>query len=79
MEAYVLINTEPRTIWKVAEAALKVKGVTKTHTVAGQFDAVAFVKFPKMDELGEIIEKIQHIEGVRQTQTLIVVPPTIRE
>jgi len=78
MEAYVLIDAEPGMIWEVAEAALKIEGVKKAHAVTGQFDAVAYVEFIKMDELGEIIEKIQCLKGVRRTQTLVVIPPTIR-
>jgi len=79
LEAYILINTEPGIIWEVAKAALKIEGVKMAHAVTGQFDAVAFVEFPKMDDLGKIIEKIQHLKGVRRTQTLIAVPSTIRE
>jgi hypothetical protein len=37
------------------------------------------VEFQKIDELGKIIEKIQQINGVRRTQTLITLPPTLRE
>ncbi|MGQ9506572.1 MAG: Lrp/AsnC ligand binding domain-containing protein [Candidatus Bathycorpusculaceae bacterium] len=79
MEAYILIGTEPGILWKVAEAAVKVEGVKTAHAVTGQFDVVVFVEFQKIDELGKIIEKIQHINGVRRTQTLIALPPTIRE
>jgi len=79
LEAYVLIDAEPGMIWEVAEAALKIKGVKKAHAVTGQFDAVAYTEFVKMDDLGKIIEKIQRLKGVRRTQTLIVIPPTIRK
>ena len=79
MEAYVLINAEPRMIWEVAEAALKIEGVKKAHAVTGQFDAVVYVEFPKIEELGKVIEKIQQLKGVRRTQTLIAIPPTIRK
>lgn len=79
MEAYVLINAEPGMIWKVAEVALRIEGVKIAHAVTGQFDVVAFVDFLKMEDLGKIIEKIQHLKGVRRTQTLIAVPPTIRK
>jgi DNA-binding Lrp family transcriptional regulator len=47
--------------------------------VTGQFDTVAFVEFVKMDDLGKILEKIRKLNGVRRTQTLIAIPPTIRE
>jgi len=79
LEAYVLINAEPGMIWKVAEVALRIEGVKIAHAVTGQFDVVAFVDFLKMEDLGKIIEKIQQLKGVRRTQTLIAVPPTIRK
>ena len=79
MEAYVLIDAEPGSIWDVAEAALKIKGVKKAHAVTGQYDTVAYVEFLKMDDLGKVLEKIQQVKGVRRTQTLIAIPPTIRK
>jgi len=78
LEAYILINAEPGMIWEVAESALKIEGVKMAHAVTGQFDAVAYVEILKIDDLGKIIEKIQHLVGVRRTQTLIAIPPTIR-
>jgi len=79
MQAYVLIDSEPGNIWEVAEAMMKIKGVQMAHAVTGQFDAVAYVEFLKLDDLGKIIEKIQRLKGVRRTQTLIAIPPTIRK
>jgi len=79
LEAYILINTEPGMLWAVAEAALKIEGVKMAHAVTGQFDAVAYVEFVKMEDLGKIIEKLQRVKDVRRTQTLIAVPPTIRK
>lgn len=79
MEAYILINAEPGMIWEVAEAALKIEGVKTAHAVTGQFDDVIYVEFAKMEELGEIIDKIQGINGVRRTQTLVTIPPPIRK
>lgn len=53
LEAYVLINAEPGTIRKVAESTLKIEGVKMAHAVTGQFDAVAYVEFAKVEELGK--------------------------
>jgi len=78
LEAYVLINAEPGMLWEVAEAALKIPGVKMAHAVTGEFDAVAYAEFLKMEDLGRIIERIQHVKGVLRTQTLITIPPTIR-
>jgi len=79
MKAYVLVNSEPGMIWKVAEAALKIEGVKEAYAVTGEFDDVIQVEFERMENLGKIIEKIQNIRGVLKTQTLIAIPPPIRE
>ncbi|MFQ6095890.1 MAG: Lrp/AsnC ligand binding domain-containing protein [Candidatus Bathyarchaeia archaeon] len=72
MEAYVLINTESGRLWKVAEDALKVRGVKMAHAVTGQFDVIIFVEFLRIEELGRIIDAIQSIDGVVRTHTAIV-------
>jgi len=79
LEAYILMNTEANALWNVAEVTLKIDGVKTAHAVTGQFDVVALVSFPKIEDLGRIIEKIQHLKGVRGTQTLISIPPPVRE
>jgi DNA-binding Lrp family transcriptional regulator len=79
LQAYVLVNTEPGKLWEVAEAASKIKGVKMAHAVTGQFDVVVYAEFIKMDELGKIIEELQRLDGVRRTQTVIAIPPTIRK
>lgn len=79
MEAYILVDTESGMLWEIARNVLTIEGVKVAHAVTGQFDVVVFAEFPKMDDFGKIIEKIQQVKGVRRTQTLIVVPATIRE
>ena len=79
MQAYILINTEPAKPWEVSDTVRKIKDVKMAHAVTGQFDVVAYAEFVKMDDLGRIIEEIQHLNGVRRTQTVIVVPPPIRK
>jgi len=79
MQAYILVNTEPGKLWEVADGALKIEGVKMAHAVTGQFDVVAYAEFVKMDDLGKIIEGIQSLKGVRRTQTVIAIPPTIRK
>lgn len=79
MKAYVLVNSKPGMIWKVAEAALKIEGVKEAYAVTGEFDDIIQIEFNRMPDLGKIIEKIQNIKGVLKTQTLITIPPPIRE
>lgn len=79
MEAYILVNTEANALWSVAEASLEIEGVKMARAVTGQFDAVIWVEFAKMDQLGKMIEKIQNLKGVNRTQTLVAIPPPVRE
>ena len=79
MEAYILVRTEANQLWKVAESMLKIEGVKTAHSVAGEFDVVALMSFPKIEDLGKILEKVQRLEGVRGTETLIAIPPPVRE
>jgi len=79
LEAYILMNTEANALWNVAESTLKIEGVKTAHAVTGEFDVVALVSFPKIEDLGKIIEKIQRLKGVRGTETLMAIPPPVRE
>jgi DNA-binding Lrp family transcriptional regulator len=79
LEAYILVNAEYDAIWSVAEAMLKMEYVKTAHTVTGQFDVVALAELPKMEDLGNMIDKIQRLKGVRRTQTLIAIPRPVRE
>jgi len=79
LKAYILMSTEASELWSVAEAALRIEGVGTADAVTGQFDAIALVDFSKMDDLGKIIEKIQRLKGVIRTQSLIAIPPPLRE
>jgi DNA-binding Lrp family transcriptional regulator len=73
------MNTEANALWNIAEATLKIEGVKMAHAVTGQFDVVALLSFSKIEDLGKMIEKIQQLKGVRGTQTLIAIPPPVRE
>jgi len=71
LQAYILINTEPGKLWKVAEEALRVEGIKMAHAVTGQYDVIAYAEYVDMEALGRIIDKIHSIEGVLRTQTAI--------
>jgi|YelNatPaOPRAMG01_1025707.scaffolds.fasta_scaffold01809_19 DNA-binding Lrp family transcriptional regulator len=79
MEAYIIVNTEPTKVWKALESIKQVEGVKQCHVVAGRYDAIAYVEFQKIEDLGKTIIDIQNIEGITQTQTLLVIPPALRD
>lgn len=77
MEAYILVNTAPDMLWRVAEEALKIDGVKTAHAVTGQYDVVIHAVFENMEALGELIRKIHILQGVVKTHTAVVIPPRI--
>ena len=77
MEAYILINSEPRMVWQIAQAALKIEGVKMAHAVTGQFDVVAYAEFANIDVLRGIIDKLGSLKGVQRTQTAVAIPPRL--
>ena len=71
MNAFVLMNTEPGKLWQVAEEVLKMDEVKIAHAVTGQYDVIAYAEFARINDLREIIRRIQSIEGVDRTTTAI--------
>lgn len=77
MEAYIFINSEPRKVWVIAQAALKIEGIKMAHAVTGQFDVVAYAEFANIDVLRGIIDKLGSLKGVQRTQTAVAIPPRL--
>ena len=77
MEAYIIVNTGPDKLWKVADEALKIEGVKTAHAVTGEYDVVIHAVFENMEALGELIRKIHTVKGVMKTHTAVVIPPRI--
>lgn len=76
-EACIFINSDPRMLRKIAEAALKIEVVKMTHAVIGQFDVIVYAKFGNMETLRGVIVKSQSPKGVQRTQTTVAVPPRL--
>lgn len=79
MEAYIVVNTVPSKVWTIVDCVRQIEGVKQSHAVAGRYDAIAYAVFDKVEDLGRIIIDIQCIKGVSQTQSLLVIPPALKE
>ena len=79
MEAYIVVNTEPSKVWTIVDCVRQIAGVKQSHAVAGRYDAIAYAEFDEVADLGRIIIDIQSIKGVTQTQSLLVIPPALKE
>ena len=74
MECYLLLECSSGMVWKVADAILKIDGIEMSHVVTGIFDIIAFGKYSTIDELTDIIQKVQALSGVQKTQTAVAMP-----
>jgi len=78
LASYVLIELAPGTSKAAAEAISKIGGVKMAHAVTGPFDIIAFAEVPDFATLSDLVlAKIQNVEGVRKTQTAVVVTPDV--
>lgn len=75
--AFILVNAEAGKLWKIADAAAQVKGVKIAHAVTGAFDAIIYAEVTDINELSDLINAIQSLDGVTRTQTAITIPPRI--
>jgi DNA-binding Lrp family transcriptional regulator len=78
LEAFILVNLEAGILWQVLEGVLKVEGVKAAYGVTGQFDAIVLIQFSNLDDMGNIIKGIHHVNGVLRTQTLLTIPQPVR-
>jgi DNA-binding Lrp family transcriptional regulator len=73
--AYVLITVEPGKNREVISALYDVNGLRQAHMCWGQPDIFAFVEETDEKLLADtVLSEIQAIEGVRSTETHIVIP-----
>jgi uncharacterized protein with GYD domain len=76
--SYILMELSPGMAKTAADAISKIEGVKMVHAVTGPFDVIAFVEVPDLASLSDLVlEKIQSIEGVKKTQTAVVVTPDV--
>jgi len=76
--AFVLIETTPGMEKKVMEDILKLDEVKEAHIYSGEMDIIAVLEVereiivPGSKKISDlVIDKIQHIHGVEDTETLI--------
>jgi DNA-binding Lrp family transcriptional regulator len=71
LNACILIKTVPVETDNVMRAALKLRGVRKSHVSYGRYDLVAFVESNDYSEIRKLTEAINALDGVRSTETLV--------
>lgn len=69
--AIVLIKAETSRIPDLANQIAETPGISEVFSVAGRYDLVAIVRVSKNDELAEVSDKMRHLEGIVETETMI--------
>jgi len=67
----ILIKTTPLEVDEVLAKTRKVKGVRKAFLGYGRYDIIAFGEAPGYPEMRIISERINEVDGVRSTETLV--------
>jgi hypothetical protein len=68
---FILLNTEPGKVWKVADAARKIEGVKIAEAVSGQYDVVIYVE---TSFISNVIAQLHSISGIVKSESLAVLP-----
>ncbi|KFM20029.1 AsnC family transcriptional regulator protein [Marine Group I thaumarchaeote SCGC AAA799-P11] len=70
VRAIILVKSPKKLI---AARLRKVTSVSDSFPTSGQFDAVAIIDVEQLSEIKEVANKIQKINGVERTETMVEV------
>ena len=73
--AVVLVIAKTGHFHQVRQEVSLIDGVMETHGVAGVIDIVSTVEQRTIDDIGQVVERIQSVEGVANTFTLPILDP----
>ena len=57
---------------EIEEKIAKERNVTAVYDVTGEYDAIVVAKFPGRDELNRLVKKLNAMENVERTYTMVV-------
>jgi len=72
INAYILITMRPGNSDKNIKDMRKLEHVEKISVVAGEYDIVVRVQVENLEELLEVTNEIQMVDGVKKTTTQVI-------
>jgi len=72
INAYILITMRPGNSNSNIKEMRKIDNVEKISVVAGEYDIVVRVHVENLEELLEVTNKIQMVNGVKKTTTQVI-------
>ena len=73
VQACILIKAKTKSVFDVVKQLEQMEEVEDTFPVFGRFDVVAFIEVESRDRVVELARKINGLEGVIRTETLLEV------
>jgi DNA-binding Lrp family transcriptional regulator len=73
ISVFVFVNAEhPRDVARLGQAIADVPGVYECYSVTGEYDVVAILRMPTIEEISNVVtEQIAQLPGVAATRTTI--------
>jgi len=72
INAYILITIQPGKTDKAIKEMRQLDNVAKISVIAGEYDIVVRAQVKNLEELLNVTDKIQMIDGVTKTTTQII-------
>jgi len=72
ISAYILITMQPGKTDKAIKEMRKIENLAKISIIAGEYDIVVRAQVKNLEELLEVTDKLQMIDGVTKTTTQII-------
>jgi DNA-binding Lrp family transcriptional regulator len=73
VQAFIFVSIDPSKLTsEVARDALNLRGVKAVYEVTGEYDVAILVRASSIQELNDCIEDIRRIEGVKRTNTVMI-------
>jgi len=72
ISAYILITMQPGKTDKAIKEMRDIANIVKISIIAGEYDIVVRAQVKNLEELLEVTDKLQIIEGVSKTTTQII-------
>ena len=72
ISAYILITMQPGKNDKAIKEMRQINNIVKISIIAGEYDIVVRAQVKNLEELLDVTDKLQMIEGVGKTTTQII-------
>lgn len=72
ISAYILLTMQPGKTDKAIKEMRQLENIAKISIIAGEYDIVIRAQVKNLEELLDVTDKIQMIDGVNKTTTQII-------